>query len=480
MKSIFIFRRDLRLEDNLGLLKALEETDEVLPIFIFTPEQVSKNKYKSSNAIQFMVECLSELDEELDKHNSSLNYFYGSSDIIIENLIKSYKPDKIYFNRDYTPYSNKRDKEIEKTANKHDIETIITEDAILLPVEFIKSDKDTPYTIFGFFNKRFIKNIKEVPRPRSLSKNLSKNFISNNAISKIKFINKPLSTKDFKKHVIYQENPDVLVKGGRSHGLQIIKPSNIKKFKDYAKTRNDPSIPTTLLSAYNKFGPISIREVFYSVYDNLSPQHMLLTQLIWRDFYYNLIHYHPHVFGNSFNPKYKNIDKHWEKDPNNTLLKKWETGQTGFPFVDAGMRQLNSVGWMHNRPRMVVANFLVKDLLLDWRKGEKYFARNLVDYDPAVNNGNWQWNAGTGADPERFGGPRIFNPWLQSEKSDPDAKYIKTWIPELKDIPAKHLHQWYKFHTQYTKAKGSNKVDYPEPMVIHEEQRDKAKKIYKK
>ena len=249
-------------------------------------------------------------------------------------------------------------------------------------------------------------------------------------------------------------NENIFFHGGRRNGLTILK--NIKEFKEYAQTRDIPAFPTTGLSAHNKFGTLSIREVYYSIKDVLGASHPLIKQLYWRDFYTQIADHFPHVFGHNFLKKYKKLA--WRN--NTEHFKRWCTGTTGFPIVDAGMRQLNATGWMHNRARMIVASFLTKDLLIDWRWGEFYFAKQLADYDPAVNNGNWQWAASTGCDAQPYF--RIFNPWIQQKNFDPQCTYIKQWVPELFDIPPKVIHTLHK-NTVSIK-------DYPRPIVDHAEQ----------
>jgi deoxyribodipyrimidine photo-lyase len=255
-------------------------------------------------------------------------------------------------------------------------------------------------------------------------------------------------------------NKNILSQGGRSAGLKVLD-SALKTQKHYSKTRDILSIHTSLLSPYIKFGCVSIREVFHK-FRTIKD---LTRQLIWREFYMNILYAHPHVLGHAMKPNYNKI--RWRT--NARYLHAWKTGNTGFPIVDAGMRQLNTTGYMHNRARLIVASFLTKTLLIDWREGEQYFAQKLVDYDPASNNGNWQWIASTGADSQPYF--RIFNPYNQSAEVDEDAIYIKTWIPELKDIPAKEIHNWYKYHTEY-------KIHYPAPIVDYSVQKEKAIEMY--
>ncbi len=221
---------------------------------------------------------------------------------------------------------------------------------------------------------------------------------------------------------------------------------------------------TSRLSAHLKFGTCSVREVYYAIVQQLSPEHPLLRQLYWRDFFTHIAFHYPHVFGKAFHPQYDNLV--W--DNNRGHFQRWAEGTTGFPIVDAGMRELNATGFMHNRVRMIVASFLTKDLHISWRWGERYFAQHLVDYDPAVNNGNWQWAASTGCDAQPYF--RIFNPWLQQQKFDPDCQYIYRWIPELNGIPATIIHKWYSKHVD---------APYPAPMLDHARESQIAKERYK-
>ena len=230
----------------------------------------------------------------------------------------------------------------------------------------------------------------------------------------------------------------------------------------YSKTRNELSISTSELSPYIKFGCISIREV----YQAFKTKHDFIRQLFWRDFYANILYSFPHVLGSAMKPNYNKL--HWHNNSN--LFKKWCNGETGYPVVDAGMRQLLQTGYMHNRARLIVSSFLVKTLLISWEKGEKYFAQHLVDYDPASNNGNWQWTAGSGADSQPYF--RIFNPWEQTKNYDSNCEYIKQWIPELKDVPNKDILNWENTYSQYKNIK------YPKPIVNYKTQKELTLHMY--
>jgi deoxyribodipyrimidine photo-lyase len=251
--------------------------------------------------------------------------------------------------------------------------------------------------------------------------------------------------------------------GGRNQALAILE--QLGRQTDYLSVRDYPFLDATShLSAHLKFGTCSIREAYYAIVEALGTEHPLLRQLYWRDFFTHIGFHYPHVFGKSFLGQYDGLV--W--DNNLDYFQRWADGKTGFPIVDAGMRELNATGFMHNRVRMIVASFLIKGLHISWRWGECYFAQHLVDYDPAVNNGNWQWAASTGCDAQPYF--RIFNPWLQQQKFDPDCQYIYRWIPELEGIATKIIHNWYSKHSS---------GNYPAPMVDHARESQIAKERYK-
>lgn len=450
--TLFIFRRDLRLSDNKGLIYATKTNENILPIFIFTPEQIEdENKFKSENAIQFMIESLKELDTDLRARGSKLHIFYDDNIKILKHIVKTISVKNIVFNMDYTPYALKRDKSIQKFCNENNITCTQIEDYLLADIGTFKKSDGEPYTIFTPFKNNGMKF--KIDKPdKSQIKNLTKT-------DKLKESG----------YIRYQENPDILLNGGRTIGLKVL--NKVKKQNNYNKNRNTVSIETSQLSAPIKFGCISIREVYWKIRTELGASNELLSQLFWREFYYYIAYYFPDVLkGKNYNTRYDNIE--WIY--NTSQFKKWCNGETGYPIVDAGMRQLNQTGYMHNRARLITSNFLNRMLGMDWRKGEKYYAQQLSDYDPAVNNGNWQWIASTGVDPKPYF-QRLFNPMIQSEKFDPDAKYIKEWLPELKDIPAKELHNWSDHYQKYD----LKDIDYVKPMVDYKEARARSVKMYK-
>ncbi len=451
-KVLYIFRRDLRLNDNTALLEALSRSTLVIPCFIFDPRQfTSENDYRSMNAIQFMLESLDDLEKQLKKQKGKLYRFYGLAEKVIEQLLRDERIEAIFVNRDYTPFSIQRDKKIRSYCAQQDIDFISTNDLLLTQPGEVETTAGTSYKIFTPFYRRASKL--SVAKPTTLQ---GGSFYTDKVT--IEAVG-----KKYKKPFGYN-NPNLHVQGGRSSALKILK--DITTFKNYAKTRDFPDKSTTNLSAYLKFGCVSIREVYSTIYQKLGSKHPLIRQLYWRDFFTHVAYNFPVVFEGTFYKKYKKLK--WSNSQ--TKFAAWCAGKTGFPIVDAGMRQLNETGFMHNRVRMIAGSFLVKDLHINWQKGEKYFAQKLVDYDPSVNNGNWQWVASTGTDSQPYF--RIFNPWLQQKKFDPECIYIKRWVAELKEVDPKEIHKLYKIHAEIE--------NYPEPIVDHRKQANIAKQIYKK
>jgi deoxyribodipyrimidine photo-lyase len=426
--SIHIFRRDLRLIDNTALNEALKTSKQVSCIFILDPNQVSDHPYRSKPGMEFMFNSLTELNDELKKHNSNLNLFYGNPIEILSNIFstnfKTNKIDAVFLNRDYTPFSTKRDEALYQKCKEHSVEFFSYHDALLTePLKSVKPDSK-PYTVFTPFFKKNSKLPPNTPVGLETRDKFSKNSLIDS-----------VGVEIFDK-LLPHKNPSLFCFGGRIEGLNFIS-QKIKNLTNYNDVRNIPSVDgTTGLSAHHKFGTVSIRESFWAAKNNLSEDSSFISELYWRDFFTSIGYFFPHVYGKSFNPKFDNLV--WDDSEEN--FKSWCEGNTGFPIVDAGMRQLNQTGWMHNRVRMITASFLIKDLHIDWRLGEKYFARTLIDYDPAVNNGSWQWAASTGCDAQPYF--RIFNPKLQQEKFDPQCIYIKKWIPELYKFTSKQIHNF--------------------------------------
>jgi len=450
--SLFIFRRDLRLDDNLGLIAALTLSEKVIPIFILTPEQLINNKYKSDNCVQFMIENLKLLDSQLHKKGSKLFYTYGNPVEVIEAIYNTTPYDAIFVNKDYTPYSVKRDANIDKFCKTKQIFFESYEDILLNPVGSITNVQGYVYTKFTpYFHQA--KKVK-INKPIKCTKT---NFVNPN-YKIAKMYDKTKLTKFYKHNENLAYHPSDITK-------QL---SNIKNLKKYNTNRNFLTYETTGLSVFIKFGTVSIRQVYHIMLKHLGSKNDLIKQLYWREFYYNVAYTHSYIFDKkgNLNKKYDKI-RWWGK---NAQLNRWKNATTGFPIVDACMRQMNTTGYMHNRGRLIVASFLVKILLVDWKKGEKYFATKLIDYDPSVNTGNWGWVSGSGADAQPYF--RIFNPWLQSKKYDANAEFIKKWIPELENVEPAHIHKWYQYCEEYKNIK------YPKPFVSYEEQVKEVRKMY--
>lgn len=449
--GLFIFRRDLRIVDNNGLNLLNTHCKNIYTVFIFTPEQVtSVNSFKSNNAVQFMIESLNDLAKNIKKYGGNLYTFYGHNDKIVSDCIKLFDIDVVAFNLDYSPYAIKRDTSIMNLCKRLGIEIIFDHDYYLHQPGTFLTGGGKPYQKFTPYYTTALRQKIELPT----------------GLKKLK-----LGKKTFKyEHIITLEhamdtftkiNPDILINGGRENAIKAL--TNASKTQThYSTNHNYLWKPTSQLSAYIKFGCVSIREVYHKFKHN----HDFVRQLIWRDFYANILFSFPHVLGHAMKPSYDKIKWHYNKN----WFKAWCEGHTGFPVVDAGMRQLNLTGYLHNRARLIVACFLVKNLLISWEKGEKYFAKQLTDYDPASNNGNWQWIASTGADSQPFF--RIFNPTEQSKNFDPNCEYIKKWVPELKDIAPNIIHNW------PTVWKENSDIKYTKPICDYVEQKKMALKLY--
>ena len=443
MHSLFIFRRDLRLDDNTALNEALERSETVSCVFILDPRQAKpENEYFSANAFAFMVESLIELETDFEKRGGRLAIIEGRAPDVVAQLLED-PYDAVFVNRDVTPFSKKRDEDIRTECEKRGCAFHSYDDVMLNPPESVLTN-EKPYRVFTPYWKAARE--RDVRAPRTTRGT----FGEPNG----------MRARDI---AVPEASPQRTIKGGRREALRIL--TNISRYHSYKDERDTPSEQgTTRLSAHLKFGTISPRELVHAIRRELS-DHELERQLYWRDFYHQLLAHHPHVLGREFDRTYEGIE--WSEP--GERFEAWKSGRTGFPIVDAGMRELARTGWMHNRVRMITASFLTKDLHIDWREGEKHFARNLVDYDPANNNGGWQWAASTGADAAPYF--RIFNPWLQQKRFDPQAAYIKQWIGELAHLSAREIHA-----LENTRPDG---LEYPEPIVDHAVERAEAIARYK-
>lgn len=485
--QFIIFRRDLRIHDNLALLHLLDKAKDdansfIVPVFIFNNKQIDakENGFFNKNSVEFLVQSLMSLNDALaDKlvFIHSLGNDIEVLDSIHQKLKNSFV--SISFNADYTPFSVNRDNEIRSWCKGKNVECFTFEDYSLLPMNTVLTGSGTFFSVFTPFYKKFLSMSEAVLKPRMIDAAVLKSKLytsSKMPLASVKGLIK--SKKDINKYYFADSNSKLFVKGGRDNALEIIKNIKSNAFVEYDRQRDYPALKdkTTKLGAYLKFGCISIREAFDAIKVTYGLQHGLIRELIWREFYSLIVWNKPRVLDGQigkknlpFKEKYDDIKWSYNK----TMFQKWCDGNTGFPIVDAAMRQMNTTGWMHNRCRMIVASFLVKDMLMDWTLGEKYFAQKLVDYDPASNNGGWQFSSSTGVDAQPFF--RIFNPFSQSLKFDSECDYIKRWVSDLKDVSPKHIHTWDVSYELY-----KDKTTYPPPMLVHKEQSEKAIALFKR
>lgn len=425
--SVFWFRRDLRLDDNVGFFEALSSEHPVLPIFIFDPE-ILEHLPENDARVSFIFKTLQNMRTVLqEKHNSSLGIYYGKPLEVFKQLIKDYSITAVYTNHDYEPYAKERDHHIETFLSEKNVAFKTFKDQVIFEKdEIIKKDGD-PYVVYTPYMKLWKEKFKtydlKIYYTHSLLDHLVKNKnLDNVSLSDIGFTESDQTIAD------YDVTPTLI--------------------DNYEKTRNFPAQQgTSRLGPHLRFGTVSIRKMIKKA--TSENNEIFWQELIWREFFMQILWHFPETVHDSFKPKYDRIK--WRN--NEAEFKKWCEGQTGFPLVDAGMRQLNATGFMHNRVRMLVGSFLCKNLLIDWRWGEAYFAEKLHDYEMSSNIGNWQWVAGSGVDASPYF--RIFNPTTQIEKFDKDLKYISRWVPEFQELT------------------------YPEPMVDHKEARERCLKVYK-
>jgi deoxyribodipyrimidine photo-lyase len=420
--SLFWLRRDLRLQDNAGLYHALKENKEVLPIFIFDTEILYKLEDKHDLRVAFIHQSLTLMQKQLEEMGSSLLVLHGNP---IE-IFKQLTPKVVYTNHDYEPYAQQRDNLVKNILEEKDSTFKTFKDQVIFEKDEVVKDDGKPYTIFTPYSRKWKSKLEDSTLK---SYPTEKHFDSFKKIAPL-----PLPSLS---DIGFQET-------GFPFPERLVKQSVIEQ---YDKQRNFPAIAgTTKLSVHLRFGTVSIRKLAQVA---IKKNETWLNELIWRDFYHMILWHFPHVVTKAFKPAYDKIE--WRS--NEKEFTAWCEGKTGYPIVDAGMRELNTTGFMHNRVRMITASFLTKHLLIDWRWGEAYFAKKLLDFDLAANNGGWQWAASSGCDAAPYF--RVFNPTLQTEKFDPKLEYIKKWVPEF----------------------GTEK--YPKPIVEHKFARERVLKVYK-
>lgn len=426
--NIFWFRRDLRLDDNAGLYHALKQGLPVIPIFIFDRNILDQLDEKKDRRVEFIRAALLDIQEQLESMGSSLDVYYDFPEAVFRQLLSRYTIQKVFTNHDYEPYAQERDNTIRQLLHTKEIAFHTYKDQVIFEKSEVVKDDGKPYTIFTPYSKRWKATLTD-------------------------FYLKPYPTKKYDKY-FYQQSPKRIPSLTAMGFKPVDQPFPARTMKEelikkYGQQRDFPAIHgTSKLGVHLRFGTISIRKLAQKA-SGLSET--FLNELIWRDFYHMILWHFPQVGkGRAFKPDYEHIQ--WRN--NEVEFERWCQGMTGYPIVDAGMRELNATGFMHNRVRMIVASFLAKHLLIDWRWGEAYFAQKLLDYDLAANNGGWQWAAGSGCDAAPYF--RVFNPSLQTQRFDADLQYIRKWVPELDEF------------------------SYPKPMVVHEEARKRCLEAYGK
>ncbi|WP_297690925.1 deoxyribodipyrimidine photo-lyase [uncultured Eudoraea sp.] len=427
--SIFWFRRDLRLHDNVGLYHALKGNHPVLPIFIFDTE-ILQSLPENDARVSFIYDSLQEIRKQLTEHyQSSIGIYFGNPLDIIKTLIAEYDVQSVYTNRDYEPYARKRDREIAQTLKLSNIEFKTFKDQVIFEKNEVVKDNGEPYVVYTPYMRKWKQKF-----------HLDEPVMLYDSESLLNRMHKKTDLPNLALEEIGFNRSDIKVPA-----YEISK----SLLNSYEKTRNFPAIEkgTSKLGPHLRFGTVSTRQIVLKAM-NIKNE-TFLNELIWREFFMQILWHFPHTVHKAFKPKYDRIP--WRN--NESDFDKWKNGETGYPLVDAGMRELNSTGFMHNRVRMLVASFLCKHLLIDWRWGEAYFALKLLDFELSSNVGNWQWAAGSGVDAAPYF--RIFNPITQVDKFDKQKEYINKWVPELQELT------------------------YPQMMVDHKMARERCLKTYK-
>ena len=424
--SIFWFRRDLRLHDNAGLYYALKSGKRVLTVFIFDTSILDLLEDKADMRVEFIHHNLLRLQQELHALGSSLLVLQGKPMEVYQKLISDYNIQSVYTNHDYEPYALKRDEEIKSFFASQSIEFNTYKDQVIFEKSEVTKDDGLPYTVFTPYMRKWKSNLNSFYLKPYPNEKYFSNFLKRSA-------EKIISLKE----IGFRETKKVFPSAEL----------NANTIKNYHETRDIPGIEgTSKMSVHLRFGTISVRQLTQQAI-NLNEKWW--NELIWREFYMMILFHFPHVVQGAFKPNYNRIP--WRN--NETEFAAWCEGKTGYPIVDAGMRELNETGLMHNRVRMIVASFLTKHLLIDWKWGEAYFAKKLLDFELSSNNGGWQWAASSGCDAAPYF--RVFNPYEQTKKFDPQLRYIRKWVPEFEDF------------------------SYPQPIVEHKLARERVLKTYK-
>ena len=463
--AVVWLRRDLRLADNLALHHAVESGAKIVVLYVLDPVILGSN-YIGAPRVKFMTEALNDLDLRLREYGAHLLIRHGEPSEIVASVALEVGADQVYYNHDYTPYTRKRDEAVQIALGAHGISFHAYHDRVLLAPDAIFTGSGKPYAVYTPYKTKWRETAKPFSEP--VKTDFQGVF---HDLSGVDGLSVPTpASLGFEGNII--STPEATPKVAQRLLSDFIR----RNIFSYAEARDtlaepfdDPRNGTSSLSPYIRWGLVSPRQLRKAAADataaapNEAAREGVTTwvdELIWAEFYTQVLWHFPHVKTQSFKPEYDLIE--WRHAPDD--LAAWQEGRTGYPVVDAAMRQLNATGWMHNRARMIVASFLTKDLLIDWREGERYFMQKLLDGDLAANNGGWQWAAGTGTDAQPYF--RIFNPASQSEKFDPEAIFIQKWIPALRGYSVKYIHApW----TMNNAPHG-----YPRPMVDHSEARHRT------
>lgn len=447
-RAIHWFRRDLRLTDNTALAAALDQSEEIVPVYVLS-DWKERHAWTGGKRQQFLCECLSSLSGNVAHLGGAMIIRQGDAVAEILKLVKESEAEAIFLNQDIDPFGKELEERLkqESPVPVHAFGDIAMHDQ----GEVLKGD-GTPYRVYTPYSKRWLPLEKRKPLARPKALKSPKNIES-----------LPLPTLATWE---LEKGDWDLPAGGEKAARERMKEALAERISDYDDTRDIPSVlGTSRLSQDLRWGTLSIRELYQRAQQCGSEQY--LKELAWRDFYFQILHHFPEVLSSEFNADWRGLP--WDEP--GEAFEAWKTGQTGFPIIDAGIRELLKTGFMHNRVRMTVAMFLTKDLHLDWRLGEQFFAQHLLDGEIASNNGGWQWSGGTGADAAPYF--RIQNPWSQTKRFDAKGEYIKKWVPELKNVDPK------KFH-EAPEGGGALTSDYPAPIVVHGDERNKTLAIFKK
>ena len=456
------FRRDLRVSDNSSLLAASQSGAPILPLYVLS-DWKKDHLWTGPGRQQFLCECLDSLAQSLDDLGSRLIIRRGNAVDAIAELLEEAPISALHFNLDPDPFGKKEEARLLALCQKRGVPCHGHHDVAQHTFDETTKSDGTAYRVYTPYSKRWLALDKRTPQPAPKTLSTPQNIKS-----------EPLPSLE--SWQLNLPNQLELLPGGEAHAKKRLKEAFSKRLPSYAQNRDHPSVPaTSRLSQDLRWGTLSIRQALQQANrvidtarapDHRQSYHTFIKQLAWRDFYLHLIEAYPEVLQNEFNKDYQGLP--WTEPGEH--FEAWKEGQTGFPIVDAGMRELKTTGFMHNRVRMIVAMFLTKDLHLDWRLGEKHFAQHLLDGEIACNNGGWQWSAGTGADAAPYF--RIQNPWTQSKRFDAQGDYIKKWVPELENVAPKALHQAPDLTSGHPKS-------YPQPILDHSTERNKTLATFK-